>query len=93
MTSLTETVRATADQQAQNAATVAHKTADASGHAAVAAVVDRGRERHVAFARLDAKAPEQGGEVRICALIVDDEAAIDRRAFPIERIGMTAEGP
>ena len=55
------------------------------------AVVDRGRERHVAFARLDAKAPEQGGEVRICALIVDDEAAIDRRAVPIERIGMTAE--
>ena len=34
---------------------------------------------------------EQGGEVRIGPLIVDDEAAIDRRAIPIERIGMTAE--
>ena len=55
------------------------------------AIVDRSGERHVAFPRLDAKAGEQGGEVRIGPLIVDNEAAIDRRAIPIEGIGMTAE--
>ena len=54
-------------------------------------IVYRNRERHVAFARLDADVSEQGGEVRIGALIVDNKAAIDWRAIPVERVRMAPE--
>ena len=55
------------------------------------AAVERDGERHVARPRLDAEVAEQRGEVRIGALVVDDEAAVDADAAPVERVAVAAE--
>ncbi len=54
-------------------------------------IVERHREAHLGAPGRDPEMPEEGGEVGIVDLVVDDEAHVDRRGASLDRVAVAAQ--